>query len=333
MTRVLPFIELTAFVGFTAFSPETKVIRDFISEAIEDPEDLYVWVDYMKGMADELASGALASNDLIPQQEIQKAFYALTTLIVADALAKNLWDELQTVTVENFIKMIKRVEEPPNFKGGNTFPQLFTDALNHLNKMDPASKMADLKHTPDAVRSLMVVYSAGQEAAMKRLRNHQGFVTLNNKPTEAEFLKMLADFDIAKLTDAQALGFGKILKGFDVKEGVAKSGYAHRTSHGATHEFFDIHKYADEIAEIQFRKVIETGSDKTLFRVYDYVLKNGWHVDKKAWKPESIEKWFKASAKGNVIVKGSAKTGQLFRDIIAGMVIPKFAGVLMLGRV
>ena len=184
--------------------------------------------------------------------------------------------------------------------------------------MDPASKMADLKHTPDAVRSLMVVYSAGQEAAMKRLRNHQGFVTLNNKPTEAEFLKMLADFDIAKLTDAQALGFGKILKGFDVKEGVAKSGYAHRTSHGATHEFFDIHKYADEIAEIQFRKEIKAdGFEIPLIRVYDYVLKDGWHVDKKAWKPESIEKWFKASAKGNVIVKGSAKTGQLFRDIIA----------------
>ena len=40
-------------------------------------------------------------------------------------------------------------------------------------------------------------------------------------------------------------------------------------------------------------------------------------MDKKAWSPETIQKWFKASAKGNVVAEGSAKTGQLFRDIIA----------------
>jgi|TARA_B100000029_G_C17540268_1_gene946411 hypothetical protein len=46
-------------------------------------------------------------------------------------------------------------------------------------------------------------------------------------------------------------------------------------------------------------------------------LKDGWHVDKKAWSVSNIQKYLKGSAKGDILISGEESTGQLFRDLVA----------------
>jgi hypothetical protein len=319
MDRALPFIELTAFVGFTAYSPEMKVIRDFISEAISDPEDMYTWIDYLADMAKKASSGGLLTNNQNgPQQELQRALYAVTSVLISQAHAANVWDDLQSASVKRFIKIIEEVKDINIVNGeGTKVAAVFTDALTQLNKaaLNGTTHISDLKFEPKALKSLVAIYQVGGIDTLKRLRSHQGFSTLNDKPTMLEFLEMIGDLDYSKLSTDQLKGLRKIFNGFDAAEGVTGR---FTTSQGATHEFFDISKHFDNLAGIQFRKIIKIeGSKIELTRIYDYVLKDGWHVDKKAWKPETINKWFKASAKGDILPDGSAKTGQLFRDIIA----------------
>lgn len=150
---------------------------------------------------------------------------------------------------------------------------------------------------------------------MRRLRNHQGFATLNDKPSILEFFEILGNLDLTKLTKEQKEGLAKVVNSFDVKDGLDDA-RAFKTSHGATHEVLDISKYIDKISGIQVTaKVGREGAPLT--RVYDYVLNDGWHVDKKAWAPENIEKFLPLSAKPDVKVKGEARPGQLFKDFVA----------------
>lgn len=58
-------------------------------------------------------------------------------------------------------------------------------------------------------------------------------------------------------------------------------------------------------------------SGLNLKRVYDYVLKDGWNVDKKAWSPAAIQGRIKQSMKADLLIPGEETTGQIFRDIIA----------------
>ncbi len=151
---------------------------------------------------------------------------------------------------------------------------------------------------------------------LKRLRNYRGFAGGAGLKYE-DILSTIGKIDLDKLNDAQKKGLAHILNNFDTAKGLPSDTVAFFKSSGATFEVLDIVKHIDQIADIQKTIPITSPSGLNLKRVYDYVLKDGWNVDKKAWSPAAIQGRIKQSMKADLLIPGEETTGQIFRDIIA----------------
>jgi hypothetical protein len=328
MERAMPFIELTAFIGFSTLSGEMAPVRDFISAAIKDPEDMYVWVDYLADMAKKAAAGLLTENQYTPQQEVQRALYAVVTGLVGEAYAASIFDNLQSVTVKKFIEII---EEVKGMQAINTevatIPKVFTQTLKALNKLDGDEKIINVvKFLPDTNRALINVFGVAGIDGLHRFTNYRGVARGSTSIPIEDFVKIIGKIESDDVAGMEK-GLKEIFNNFDTKKGLlddaTSTGF--KKSSGATHEIYRINDaitdQAKQLLGIQTSKTIKDAAGNIVGdRKYDLKVKEGGVtklIDSKAWSVSTITNQIPKSLKPGARGSGHDNPGQMFRDLVS----------------
>ena len=160
MLTILPFMEVAAFVGYTAFSDEGKEIRDFMKAAIQDSEDLDTWVKYLSDMSKAVTNGLLAEHDLDLSDQAKRALYALVSEVLVEQAFAGIADDLASKTVTEFIKIINEARKPPVIGESTEIAKIFTNAIFTLSQAakNGAKELDDILYKPSTVKALVNVY-------------------------------------------------------------------------------------------------------------------------------------------------------------------------------
>ncbi len=282
-------------------------------------------------MAKKLAGGSLAAHsptdDLTPEAQLQKALYAATAWMVADAWAESIVDKLKSVTVSKFIDIIEEVRLAPTINGSNTkVGKIFTDILVVLNKMDPdVNIMEALKHEPKIFRALMNAYGVDDLETLKRLANIRGVA---NGSTSVPLLKLFERIGKIEPNDISGMekGFKEVLNNFDTKKGgpddAKRTGF--NKSSGAYHEVIQIKDVIDSSTKalkgLQVKRIVRDANGNVVGeRFYDLIVdENGVIklIDSKAWSLSYIRSRLPNSMKPGAKGVDEANPGPLYRDIV-----------------
>ncbi len=190
MNKIMPFMEVATFVGFTSLSDEGKPIRDFMSNAINSSQDLDAWITYLKKMSVAIADGLIAENHLSPSDQVKQQLYAFVTHVLINQAYAGIVDDLQTVLVKDFIKIIEKAMEPPVTSEGEAVAKAFSRTLEALDKAkaDGIDYLADIQFEPETLKALVNISINGGEETLRRLRNFGG---LRPKTTNPQYWNLL----------------------------------------------------------------------------------------------------------------------------------------------
>ncbi|WP_370293807.1 hypothetical protein [Thalassolituus sp.] len=315
--KVLPFMEVAAFVGFTSLSDEGKPIRDFMANAIQDADDLDAWIDYIGGLSKAIADGVIAEADLNLSDQVRKQLYAFVTEVLINQAYAGLKDQLSTKLVSEFLDVLNEVRgdisKYANVDGQPTLARYFTEAIDALrkNRDEGVDYLADLKYEPAALKLLVAAYGAGDKAAVEGIRRLTGYRPEALDLPIKDMLQHLSEIDYSGFSDEDLKALGKVFEKFagDIN-----------ASQGAIGEALTIRamqKLGRPVSRIQ-EWVPITGPDGTVIahRVSDMFI-DGVFADVKTVSPEGLAKLMEFGTKPGAVVEDKLKdSGQLFRDLV-----------------
>jgi hypothetical protein len=316
--KIMPFIELSAFVGFMSFTDEGKPVRDFISSAIENQADLEAWITYVGNMSTAITDGLISKYDLSPSEHARQQLYALTTeFLFAQAHASFKVSDLETVLVRKFIDIIDEVRgdisKYPDIDSQPTLARYFTKSLEALNEAAEggAETLADVKFKPHTLRLLILAYTTGGEAALKGLRNIQGYKDTVINLSYEDLFRTLVDFDYTPLSSDDIKQVGKCFEYL---------GSSFTKSQGAVGELLVIGRFLKDgrtVNDLQKRVAILAQDGTRMGSRDSDLFVDGIFADVKMMDPKDLLTYVKLKVRpGSKIDENPTESGQFFRDLI-----------------
>ena len=315
--KVLPFMEVAAFVGFTSFSDEGKPIRDFMTSAIQDSEDLDAWIDYIGGLSKAITDGLIAEADLDLSDQVRRELYTFVTQVLMNQAYAGLKEQLASKSVTTFLDILNEVRgdisKYARVDGQPTLARYFTEAIDALRKNidEGVDNFADLKYEPAALKVLIAAYGAGDKAAVEGIRKLTGYRKEALDISFKDVLGKLSEIDYSKFSDEDLKALGKVFERFAGDINASQGAIGEMLTVGA------MQKLGKTVSRIQERIPI-TGPDGTVYahRVSDMFV-DGVFADVKTVTPEGLAKLMQFGTRPGAVIEDSLKkSGQLFRDLI-----------------